>query len=158
MTRVSIVVLALALLAGCSNPVHYFRLEETGEGWQLQVEEKGRSFRASWVKGDHRSGKLVNYHEAPNGTHIVVNTLYLEMDDAGRVVRGMLKRVVTPELSRASYYERVAERNAVWWAVTGGTCLLDKDGNGKVDVTCKGGYSFTGDVVADDKLKVIKPE
>lgn len=156
MRRVLCPVLLLVLLAvtGCSNPRHYFSLEEWGDGWQLKVEEKEASFRASWVEGDKRSAKLVNYHDAPNGEYIVVNTLYLEIDKQGKVTNGRLKRFTTPDFSRRASYERGAK----WFRVLSGTCPLDAQGNGEVNVKCEGKYEFQGTVVPDDQTKVIKPE
>lgn len=150
----TVLLLAAAVLAGCSNPRHYFSLEEFGQGWQLKVEEQDKAFRASWVEGENRSAKLMNYHEAPNGEYYVVNTLYLEVARDGKVVNGRLKRATTPEISQRAYYERYAK----WFRVLGGTCRLDEKGNGEVDVKCEGKYEFQGTVVPDENTKVIKPE
>ncbi|MBE7492028.1 MAG: hypothetical protein HS108_09785 [Planctomycetes bacterium] len=149
-----VLVLLAAAVAGCSNPRHYFSLEEWGDGWKLKVEEKDSSFRASWVKGDRRSVKLVNYHDAPNGEFIIVNTLYLEVDAQGKVTNGRLKRFTTPDFSRRARYEGGAK----WWRVLRGSCVLDAQGNGEVDVACEGKYEFAGKVVPDKETKVIKPE
>jgi hypothetical protein len=150
-----VVLLCVAVAAtGCSNSRGYFAIEEFGEGWQLKVEEKDKSFRASWVEGKNRTAKLVNYHDAPNGEYIVVNTLYLELDKDGRVVNGRLKRFTTPEFSKRAFHER----HANWWRVLRGSCVLDAKGNGQVDVTCEGKYEFKGSVEADEYTKFIKPE
>lgn len=149
-----VVCLLMMSLAGCSNPKAYFSLQEFGEGWQLKVVEKDKVFRASWVEGSNRSAKLVNYHDAPTGEFIVVNTLYLELDKAGKVVNGRLKRVATPEFSKRAYYER----NAQWFRVLAGSCVLDKNGDGNVDIKCEGGFDFVGTVVPDDKMVKPKPE
>ncbi len=146
--------LLLLCAAGCSNPKAYFSLQEFGEGWKLKVVEKDKIFRASWVEGDNRSAKLVNYHDAATGEFIVVNTLYLELDKAGKVINGRLKRVATPEFNKRAYYER----NAQWFRVLAGTCVLDKEGNGSVDVRCEGGFDFVGTVVPDEKMVKPKPE
>lgn len=144
----------LLLVTACSSSRAQFRLEEWGEGWKLDVREDGTRFRASWVKGDHRSAKLVNYHDAETGNYVVVNTLYLELDPAGKVLEGRLKRVAMPDFERESYYER----NAQWFRVLAGTCTLDANGAGSVDVKCEGNYAFAGGVTPMDDLKVTKPK
>lgn len=149
-----VLILLAVAVTGCSNPRHYFSLEEWGDGWTLKVEEKDKVFRASWVKGDNRSIKLVNYHDSPNGQFVIVNTLYLEVDKQGKVLSGRLKRATTPEISKRAYYERYAK----WWRVLRGSCVLDSKGDGTVDVTCEGAYEFSGTVVPDEKTQVIKPE
>jgi hypothetical protein len=154
MRRFIAAVMALLAVAGCANPAGYFSLQEYGQGWTLKIEERGETFRASWVKGDNVSAKLVNYHDAPVGGFLVVNTLYLEVGAGGKVVNGRLKRVATPEFSKQAYYERHAE----WFRVLSGTCVLDAEGSGTVSVLCEGGYSFEGDVVPDEKMEIIKPE
>jgi hypothetical protein len=156
MSRMSVVVVSLLALAlsACANPAGYFSLQEFGQGWKLKVEEKGETFRASWVKGDHTSAKLANYQDTNASGFIVVNTLYLEIEKGGKVANGRLKRVVTPEFSKQAYYER----NAQWFRVISGTCVLDAEGNGVLDVLCEGGYAFKGEVVPDEKMEIIKPE
>jgi len=156
MSRLAAIVLTLLLMAvaGCANPMHYYRLEEHGQGWKLEVKEGGDTFLAKWVKGDNRSVKLLNYHQAPAGGYYVINVLFLEVDSQGEVVNGWLKRWATPEFSRRAYFEGRAE----WFRVLGGTCVLDAGGTGEVDVRCEGKYEFKGSVLADENVLVKKSE
>ncbi|MCB9932634.1 MAG: hypothetical protein H6841_04340 [Planctomycetes bacterium] len=146
--------LAGLLLAACASGDDYFRLEEYGEGWKLEIKEEGETFRASWVEGEHRSTKLVGYHDDPGSQYYIVNTLYLELDEDGSVINGRLKRVVLPEFEKRSYYER----NAQWFRVLEGNCLLDKQLNGTVRVRCEGGYEFNANVEPIENLEVTRPE
>ncbi len=147
--------LLLLLLAACSSGEKYFRLEEYGEGWKLNIEEKDKDqFRASWVEGSNRSIKLVNYQDDPASKYLILNTLYLEIDDAGVIKDGRLKRVVLPEMSRSSYYER----NAQWFRVLEGTCKLNQQFEGTVNLRCEGKYEFAGNVLPIDDLQVTRPE
>lgn len=151
----AVVVSLLALaVVGCANPRKYFRLEEFGQGWKLEVKDKGTAILPKWVKGDHLSSKLLNYYEATAGGVYVINTLYLEIAADHKVVNGWLKRWSTPDFDRRAYFEGRAE----WFRVLSGQCVLDAEGNGTVDVRCEGGYEFRGDVVPSEKMKVIKPE
>jgi hypothetical protein len=142
------------LLSACAGGDKYFRLEEYGEGWKLDIKEEGEAFRASWVEGDKRSAKLVGYHDDPRSDYYVVNTLYLELDKDGNVTNGRLKRVVLPEFEQRSYYER----NAQWFRVLEGSCLLDKQFTGTVKVRCEGGYEFDANVQPMENLEVTRPE
>ena len=144
----------LLVLAGCGGGEAYFRLEEYGEGWTLQVMEDGDTFRASWVEGEHRSTKLVGYADAETGNYYVVNTLYLELADDGSVTNGRLKRVVLPDFEQRAYYEQ----NAQWFRVLEGTCKLDEQLNGNVKVRCEGGYEFDGSVEPLPNLETKRPE
>jgi hypothetical protein len=150
-----VLALSLALLVGCTSAERQFRLEEWGEGWQLNVEEHdGRKFTATWVKGDHRSLQLLNYHDAPRGGYTVVNTLYLEVDGQGTVQRGMLKRYAVPEFSESA----LAEAGAKWWRVLEGWCRIDETGHGTVQVRCEGAFNFEGVVEPRDNLEIKRPE
>lgn len=154
MLRTGLTVLLLALITGCANPQELFRLEEYGQGWRLKIEEgEGESFRASWVGGDNRSMKLVNYHDADTGGFIVINMLYLEVDAQGNVVNGRLKRFAIPEWSKRLNYERGAK----WFNVLSGRVQLDAEFNGELQVKCQG-YEFNGRIIPDENLKVIKPK
>lgn len=147
--------LLLLLLAACSSGESYFRLEEYGEGWKLSIEEKDKDqFRASWVEGSNRSIKLVNYQDDPASKYLILNTLYLEVDETGVIKDGRLKRVVLPEMSRSSYYER----NAQWFRVLEGTCKLNPQFEGTVNLRCEGKYEFAGKVLPIDDLQVTRPE
>lgn len=142
------------LISACASGEQYFRLEEYGEGWKLEIKEEGETFRASWVEGDNRSTKLVGYHDDPRSDYYIVNTLYLELADNGSVVNGRLKRVVLPEFEQRAYYER----NAEWFRVLEGSCLLDEQLKGTVKVRCEGGYEFDANVEPIDNLEVTRPE
>lgn len=140
------------LMLGCASGEGYYRLEEYGEGWQLHIVERERSFEARWRAGDNRSAKLVNYYDDKGSDYIIVNTLYLELDEEGDVVEGRLKRIPMRDFER-QYYTR-----AGWFRVLGGTCVLDEDLNGTLDVRCEGGYVFKGEVTPMDNLETIRPE
>ncbi|MDH5642501.1 MAG: hypothetical protein OEY28_14530 [Nitrospira sp.] len=143
------------LAAGCGSSANRYSLDEWGDGWKLQVEEmKDRSFKAKWVVGENRSVKILNYDDTDDRGFVRINTLYLELDTDGKVVEGRLKRVVMPEFERAHYVDGDAE----WFKVVNGTCILDEEGAGTIDVTCRGGYVFKGDVTPADDLKRIDPE
>ena len=152
--RYAIALLLLLMVAGCAGGESYFRLEEYGEGWKLEIKDDGESFRASWVEGEHRSTKLVGYADADTGNYYVVNTLYLELDDKGGVANGRLKRVVLPDFEKREYYEQ----NAQWFRVLEGTCELDEQLNGNLYVRCEGGYEFSGSVEPLDDLETKRPE
>ncbi len=149
--------LCLALLVlltqGCSTSADYYRLDQWGEGWKLDVKEERDRFTARWVKGDNRSVQLVNYDDSRD-TITVINTLYLELAKDGSVVSGRLKRIVASSLDRRTY----EESHAKWFGVLSGNCVLDATGKGHLDVTCQGGYRLKGEVIPADNLKVIKPE
>ncbi|MCA8910928.1 MAG: hypothetical protein KDB82_04440 [Planctomycetes bacterium] len=147
-------VLFVLALAGCSSGSEYFRLEEYGEGWKLNIKEEGESFKASWIEGEHRSAKLVSYAGTDGSDYYVVNTLYLELDDSGKVANGRLKRVVLPDFEQRSYYEQ----NAQWFRVIEGNCRLDDHLKGKLNVRCEGGYEFNADVEPMEDLTVTRPE
>lgn len=142
------------MVLGCASGETYFRLEEYGEGWKLNVVEEEETFRASWVAGENRSARLVNYYDDKGSDYYILNTLYLELDDAGQVVEGRLKRVVLPEFEQRSYYEQKAQ----WFRVLEGTCVLNERLEGTLDVRCEGGYVFIGEVRPLDDLEVVKPE
>lgn len=148
-----IAMLLLLMLAGCSSGESYFRLEEYGEGWKLDIKDDGETFKASWVEGDHRSTKLVGYSDAPSADYYILNTLYLELDDAGKVVNGRLKRVVLPEFEMRTYYEQ----NAQWFRVLEGRCTLNAQLEGTVEVRCEGGYEFNGNVEPMDDIVITRP-
>lgn len=153
-SSVAFVLLAAFALAACSSGDNYFRLEEYGEGWQLSVEETDKDqFRASWVEGSNRSVKLVNYQDDKGSKYTILNTLYLELDDKGTVRDGRLKRVVLPEFSRSSYYER----NAQWFRVIEGSCTLNASYEGSVKLRCEGKYEFEGQVLPIEDLQVTRP-
>ena len=144
----------LLLLAGCAGGEGYFRLEEYGEGWKLQIKEDGETFRASWVEGENRSLKMVGYADAEGSDYYILNTLYLEVADDGRVANGRLKRVVLPEFEKRSYYEQ----NAQWFRVLEGSVKLDADLHGAFKVRCEGGYEFDAQVAPIDNLQTKRPE
>jgi hypothetical protein len=152
--RYVIAFMLLLVVAGCSGGEAYFRLEEYGEGWQLQIKEDGDAFRASWVEGDRRSTKLVGYADAEGSNYYVVNTLYLELADDGTVTNGRLKRVVLPDFEQRAYYEQ----NAQWFRVLEGTCILDEQLSGYVNVRCEGGYEFDAGVEPMPNLEIKRPE
>lgn len=146
---------ACLFLAGCVNPERQFRLEERGEGWQLRTKEvDGKDFRASWIKGDNSSYRLVNYHDAPSGGFTIINTLYLEVDKSGAVKQGLLKRVAVADFSRQAY----AEQGARWFQVIEGWCRVDGEGNGELKLRTQGGFEFEGDVRPMPGLEVRRPE
>ena len=154
MRLICLAVLTLTLL-GCVSAERQFRIEEWGEGWQLKVEEHdGRKFKATWVKGDHRSLQLMNYHDAAQGGFTVVNTLYLELDESGEVVQGMLKRFAVPEMTERA----MAEAGAKWWRVLEGWCRVDEEGYGTLKLRCEGAFEFEGDVEPRDNIEIKRPE
>lgn len=141
-------VLVVLLLTACGSSRNQFRAEEYRDGWALDVRDDGDVFRARWIKGENHSAKIVNYYDADRGGSVVVNTLYLELDDNGDVVQGRLKRVVVPEFAERHYYESSAQ----WFRVLDGWCRLNHKAEGTLQVQCEGGYEFKGDVTASDDL------
>ena len=146
--------LFLLLLAGCASGEGYFRLEEYGEGWKLNIQEEGESFRASWVEGDNRSLKLIGYADVPGSDYYILNTLYLEVAEDGTVADGRLKRVVLPDFERRTYYEQSAQ----WFRVLEGTVRLDAELSGSFKVRCEGGYEFDAKLTPIDDLQTTRPE
>ena len=148
-------ILLVLLLSACGGGEGYFRLEEYGEGWQLQIKEDDETFRASWIEGENRSVKLISYEDAPGSSdYYIVNTLYLEIDNKDAVANGRLKRVVLPQFEQRTYYEQ----NAQWFRVLEGSCKLDETLNGSVTVRCEGGYEFDATVEPMPNLEVKRPE
>ena len=146
--------LVSSMLVGCAGGTGYFRLEEYGEGWKLNVQEEGESFRASWAHGENRSLKLVGYADAEGSDYYILNTLYLELAEDGSVANGRLKRVVLPEFEKRSYYEQ----NAQWFRVLEGSCTLDEDLYGAFKVRCEGGYEFDAQIAPLDEMETKRPE
>ncbi|MBZ0136486.1 MAG: hypothetical protein K8I27_08955 [Planctomycetes bacterium] len=142
------------LLTACGGGEGYFRLEEYGEGWKLDIKEEGEAFRASWVEGENRSLKLVGYADAPGSDYYILNTLYLELDGDGRVVDGRLKRIVLPEFEMRTYYEQ----NAQWFRVLEGSVQMDADLSGAFKVRCEGGYEFDARIQPISDLQAKRPE
>lgn len=142
------------LLAGCGGMAGYFRLEEWGVGWRLEVREKSaKQFEARWVEGKHRSVRLANLDDRrPNVT--LINTLYLELADDGSVVSGKLKRVAVARFESRDY----RESHAQWFKVLSGRCVLDERLNGNVEVLCEGDYVFSGAVRPARDVKKIEHE
>jgi hypothetical protein len=154
MVRLMLLLFVGCLLIGCARAERYFRLEEWGEGWRLEVEEaEGRRFAAKWVAGDNRSARIVNIHDADRPGFTVVNTLYLEIGERGEVADGWLKRFVVRDIRAPG-----AEDGATWWRVLEGYCRLDEYGYGTLHVRCQGNYTFMGDVIPMDGLEVRRPE
>lgn len=153
MKLILMALMALSLV-GCASGETYFQLEEYGQGWELRIVEEEDAFRASWVAGDNQSTKLVNYYDDEGSDYYILNTLYLELDGRGNVVNGRLKRTVLPEFERRTYFEQKAQ----WFRVLEGSCVLNEDLEGMINVRCEGGYEFKGDVEPIDDLEVIKPE
>ncbi|MCC6572960.1 MAG: hypothetical protein IT462_04130 [Planctomycetes bacterium] len=151
--RITLGVGLLALLAGCGSVSDYYRLEEWGEGWKLEVREKGKQFEARWIEGKNRSVRLTNLDDR-NSKVTIINTLYLELGVDGGVINGRLKRVVTANLDRRAY----EESHAQWFKVEAGQCVLDGTLNGRVDVKCEGGYTFSGTVRPAKNVQKIEHE
>ena len=149
-----VVMLLLLMLVGCSSGESFFRLEEYGEGWKLNIKDDGETFKASWIKGENLSAKLVGYSDASNANYYILNTLYLELDEDGKVVNGRLKRVVLPEFEKRTYYEQ----NAQWFRVLEGRCTLNAQLEGTVEVRCEGGYEFNGSVEPMNDIVITRPE
>jgi hypothetical protein len=147
--------LLVLLLSACGGGEGYFRLEEYGEGWKLEIKEEDETFRAAWIEGENRSVKLISYADAPGSTdYYIVNTLYLEVGDKNTVVNGRLKRVVLPQFEQRTYYEQ----NAQWFRVLEGTCKLDAQLNGQVNVRCEGGYEFDAAIEPMPNLETKRPK
>jgi hypothetical protein len=152
MARWILVLVLVGVGVGCASSERYFRLEELGEDWRLEVEEiDGSRFRAVWVPGDNRSTRIVNIQDAPRPGFTAVNTLYLEVDEQGKVVDGWLKRFIVRDVRRAS-----VEDGATWWRVIEGWCRLDEQGNGKLKVRTQGGYNFEGKVIPMEDMETRK--
>jgi hypothetical protein len=148
-------VLLVLLTSACGGGEGYFRLEEYGEGWKLEIKEEDDTFRAAWIEGANRSVKLISYADAPGTTdYYIVNTLYLEVDDKDTVVNGRLKRVVLPAFEQRTYYEQ----NAQWFRVLEGTCKLDEQLYGNVKARCEGGYEFDASIEPIGNLEVKRPK
>ncbi|MBX3459127.1 MAG: hypothetical protein KF696_04045 [Planctomycetes bacterium] len=146
----------LAVVCGCSGTESYFRLDEWGQGWKLQIDEKdGRAFEAKWVKGDNTSMKLVNYHSGgPGGDFTIINTLFLELDGKGNVRNGRLRRVVTTGFDEAT----AREKGAQWFRVLQGWARVDGQGRGKLEVRCEGDFEFAGNIEPMDGLEITRPK
>lgn len=140
-------------LTGCGSAKNYYLLEEWGEGWTLEVKEEADRFSARWIPGEHRSARLTNYDDSHSNV-VLHNTLFLELDDKGVVVNGRLKRVVMSRFDRTTYEESAAQ----WFRVLEGSCILDEEGAGDLDVACQGGYRFVGKVSPSDELEFITPD
>jgi hypothetical protein len=150
-----VLALFVLLISACGGGEGYFRLEEYGEGWKLEIKEDDETFRASWIEGSNRSAKLISYADAPGATdYYIVNTLYLEIDAKDTVVNGRLKRVVLPQFEQRTYYEQ----NAEWFRVLEGTCTLDEQLKGQVRVRCQGGYEFDASVEPMPDLETKRPK
>jgi hypothetical protein len=154
MRSLTLLSLCVLLLAGCAGGEGWFRMEEYGEGWQLNIKEDGRTFRASWVAGDNRSMTLIGYADAKGSDYYILNTLYLEVNAAGEVVNGRLKRVVLPEFERRTYYEQ----NAEWFRVLEGRVHLDRNLSGEFQVRCEGSYEFDARIEPMNNLQTRRPE
>ena len=152
--RYLLLLLFACAIAGCGGGESYFRLEEYGEGWKLNVKEEDETFRASWIPGENRSAKLVSYADAPSSGYYVVNTLFVEIDEDDNIVDGRLKRVVLPDFEQRSYYEQ----NAQWFRVLEGKCVLNDKLEGNVDVRCEGGYEFNASIEPLQGLEIMRPE
>lgn len=146
--------LVVLVASACGGGEGYFRLEEYGEGWKLEVKEEGESFRASWVEGSNRSLKLVGYSDARGADYYVLNTLYLEVTESGSVANGRLKRVVLPEFERRTYYEQ----NAQWFRVIEGSVTLERGLTGSFRVRCEGGYEFDASIEPMEGIETRRPE
>jgi len=150
MAKVVVWMLLACVVLGCASSERYFRLEELGEDWHLDIEEvDGSRFQAKWVPGENRSMRLVNITDADRKGFTAVNTLYLEVDEKGNVVEGWLKRFVVRNVERRS-----AEDGATWWRVLEGWCRLDEHGRGTLNVRCQGSYDFAGEVIPMEGLEV----
>lgn len=147
-------VLVFALLTGCSSPDGAFRLEEWGEGWDLEIKHEGRRFSAKWVKGSHRSVEIKNL-DTSHDAATIENTLFLEIDKDGKVTNGRLKRIAIPNFKMEAF----SSARATWWAFIKGTCKLDDRGSGTIDVTFEGGpYVFKGEVFPSSELEFHSSE
>ena len=153
MKRIALVLLMAALaLAGCGSVADYYRLEEWGDGWKLDVRERGKQFEARWVEGSNRSMRLTNIDDRLNGV-TAVNRFYLELDKDGKVVAGRMKRFITRDMNDP-YKESLAQ----WFKVLSGTCVVDSSLNGQIDVQCEGDYAFKGIVRPAQKVEKIEHE
>ena len=154
MTKMLVVLLLLtASLTACSTASDYYRLEEWGDGWKLEVKDEKSRFTARWVKGDNKSVQLINYDDHRENITII-NSLYLELANDGTVLQGRLKRIVANRFDKRTY----EESHAQWFSVLSGRCQLDANGKGQLEVKCQGGYTFKGEVLPSDNLKQIKAQ
>lgn len=140
----------LAFVGGCANPSGHFRLEEYGQGWELNVEEEkgGEGLRAKWKAGDNRSSKFVNIDD--KGSGYIISMLYLEIEKGGNVKNGLLKRFTMKDFSEKTYME---EKGAQWFRVLEGTVKLDDEFEGELHVRAEGSYEFKGEVSPDSEMK-----
>ena len=126
MLRLIVLVLSCVSFVGCSTADNLWRMDENRPGYVLEHEDLGEGkFKARLTKGQGHVLELRNIDES-NSDVVLIHTAWIEIEGDGRVLKGLLKRVMRSGLKKGSYHGS----RETWRKITGGQVNLNAEGEG----------------------------